>query len=167
MNVVTFPLLNITLNINPIAFELLGVTIYWYAIFIVSAMILAFIIFKKRDGLYNIKFDDMLDLSIYMLPISIISARLYYIIFNLEYYIKSPEQIFNIRTGGLAIYGGIIGGLITCIIFCKKRKIKLLNLLDFIAPALALRTGNRKMGQLCKHRSIWGRNYTTMENGNI
>ena len=167
MNTVTFPLLNLNLNINPIAFELLGVTIYWYAIFIVSAMILAFIIFKKRDGLYNIKFDDILDLSIYMIPISIISARLYYIIFNIGYYIKSPAQIFNIRTGGLAIYGGIIGGLITCIIFCKKRKIKLLNLLDFIAPALALRTSNRKMGKLCKHRSIWGRNYTAMENGNL
>lgn len=138
MNTVSFPLLNIILNINPVAFELFGVSIHWYAIFIVSAMILAFIIFKKIDGLYNIKFDDIIDLAVYLIPISIISARLYYIIFNLEYYIKSPEQILNIRTGGLAIYGGIIGGLITCIVFCKKRKIKLLDLLDFIAPALAL-----------------------------
>ena len=47
-------------------------------------------------------------------------------------------QMFNIRTGGLAIYGGIIGGIITCIIFCKKRKIKVLDLLDYMAPALAL-----------------------------
>ena len=167
MNKITFPLLNLTLEINPIAFEIYGIDIHWYAIFIVSAMILALLMFKKRENLYNIKFEDILDLAIYLIPISVISARLYYILFNLEYYIKSPELILNLRTGGLAIYGGIIGGLITCIIFCKKRKIKILNLLDFIVPALALRTSNRKMGKLCKHRSVWSTDYVTMENGNI
>ena len=58
--------------------------------------------------------------------------------FDLKYFIKNPMQIFNIRTGGLAIYGGIIGGIITCIVFCKKRKINILDLLDYLAPALAL-----------------------------
>ena len=149
MNTITFPMLNLKLNIEPIAFDLFGINIHWYAIFIVLAMILALIIFKIKDGLYNIKFSDLLDLVIYLIPISIISARLYYVIFNFGYYIKSPEQILNVRTGGLAIYGGIIGGLITCIIFCNKRNIKMLDLLDFMAPALALRTSNRKMGEFC------------------
>jgi len=149
MNIVTFPMLNLNFEINPVAFEIFGVEIHWYAIFIVSAMILALIISKRRDGLYNIKFADLVDLVIYLIPISIISARLYYVIFNLEYYISFPEQILNIRTGGLAIYGGILGGIITCFIFCKKRDIKLLDLLDFVAPALALRTSNRKMGKFC------------------
>ena len=167
MSTISFPLLNLTLKINPVAFEIFGIAIHWYAIFIVSAMILALIIFKNRDGLYNIKFAELVDLVIYLIPISIISARLYYVIFNLEYYIGFPEQIFSIRTGGLAIYGGIIGGLITCMAFCKKRGIKLLDLLDFIAPALALRTSNRKMGKFYKYRSIWGRNYIALENGNI
>lgn len=138
MNTITFPLLNLSLNINPIAFEIFGIEIHWYAILIVSGMILALAIFKIRDGLYNIKFDDIIDLVIFIIPIAIISARLYYIIFNLEYYIKMPSQILNIRTGGLAIYGGIIGGIITCIIFCKKKGIKLLDLLDYMAPGLAL-----------------------------
>jgi len=167
MNTITFPLLNLNMKIDPVAFEIFGLEIHWYAIFIVSAMILALIIFKIRDDLYNIKFEDILDLAVFVIPIAIISARIYYIIFNLEYYIKSPEQILNLRTGGLAIYGGIIGGLITCIIFCRKRKIKILDLLDFIAPALALRTSNRKMGKLCKYRSLWGRNKCAVENGNI
>lgn len=167
MNTTTFPLLNLNLNLDPVAFEIFGLEIHWYAIFIVSAMILALIIFKIRDDLYNIKFEDILDLAVFVIPIAIISARIYYIIFNLEYYIKSPEHILNLRTGGLAIYGGIIGGLITCIVFCKKRKIKILDLLDFIAPALALRTSNRKMGKLCKCRSLWGRNKCAVENGNI
>lgn len=167
MNSISFPLLNLNLNVDPVAFELFGTEIHWYAIFIVSAMLLALLIFKIRDGLYSIKFSDVIDLAVYMIPISIISARIYYVMFNLGYYIESPEQILNIRSGGLAIYGGIIGGLITCIIFCRKRNIKLLNLLDFIAPALALRTSNGKMGKLCKHRSLWGRNSITLANGNI
>ena len=167
MNEVTFPMLNLKINIDNIAFSILGIDIYWYAILIVSAMILAFIIFKLRDGLYDIRFSDIIDLAIFLIPISIISARIYYVIFNLNYYIESPTQILNFRSGGLAIYGGIIGGIITCIIFCKKRNIKLLNLLDYIAPGLALRSSNRKMGKLYKHRSIWNRNNITLENGNI
>ena len=139
MNIIKFPMLNLTMNINNIAFSIGGVSIYWYAIFITLAIAIAMLIFKKRDGLYGIKYADIIDLAILIIPISIISARLYYIIFyNAKYYLENPIQILNIRTGGLAIYGGIIGGIITCIVFCKKRKIELLNLLDFMAPALAL-----------------------------
>ena len=138
MNTITFPILNLTLNIDPVAFELFGIEIHWYVVLIVSGMILALLIFKIRDGIYNIKYEDIIDLAVYVIPIAIISARLYYVIFNLEYYVKWPLEILDLRTGGLAIYGGIIGGLITCIIFCKKRNIKVLNLLDYIAPCLAL-----------------------------
>lgn len=148
MNEVTFPMLNLKLNIDNVAFSIFGIDIYWYAILIVSAMIIALLMFKKRDGLYEIKFADILDLSIYLIPISIISARIYYVVFDFKYYMEYPLEILNIRTGGLAIYGGIIGGILTCIVFCKKRNIKLLNLLDYIAPALALRTSYRKMGKL-------------------
>lgn len=139
MSTVSFPLLNLKLNIEPVAFSIFGIEVYWYAIFIVSAIIIGITIFKLRDGLYGIKSSDMLDLLIYLIPISILSARLYYVLFKLEYYIQSPSQIFNFRNGGLAIYGGIIGGIITCIVFCKKRNIKVFNLLDFVAPMFALR----------------------------
>ena len=139
MNTVTFPAFNLTINIENIAFNIGGVAIYWYAIFITSAIGIAALIFKKRDGLYGIKFNEIMDLAVLIIPISIISARFYYIIFyDVKYYFENPIQMLNIRNGGLAIYGGIIGGIITCVIFCKKRKIDLLNLLDFMAPALAL-----------------------------
>ena len=118
-------------------------------------------------GKYGIKFTNMIDLCIFLIPISIICARIYYVLFELDYYIKEPLQIFNLRNGGLAIYGGIIGGAITCYIFCKKKKIKILDLLDFIVPCLALRTSNRKVGKLYKYRSIWNTNKTSVENGNI
>jgi len=147
MNTITFPLLNLKLEISRIAFSIENIDIYWYAILIMLAFLIALVILKIKDGKFNIKFADVFDLSLYVIPISIISARIYYILFNIEYYINNPSQIFNLKAGGLAIYGGIIGGLITCYVFCKKRKINLLDLLDYIAPCLALRTSNRKMGE--------------------
>lgn len=138
MNTVAFPGLNLELNIQKVAFGIFGIEIYWYAILIVVAIILALILYKKRDGLYDIKYNDILDLCLYLIPISIICARLYYMAFNLQYYMQFPKQILNLRSGGLAIYGAVIGGGITCFIFCRKRKINILDLLDYIVPGLVL-----------------------------
>ena len=138
MNIIKFPGLNLNLEISKTAFSIGNINIYWYAILMVSAFIIALIILKIKDGKFGIKFSDIFDLSIYVIPISIISARIYYILFNLEYYIHNPYNIFDLRSGGLAIYGGIIGALITCYIFCKKRKINLLDLIDYVVPVLAL-----------------------------
>ena len=143
MNKISFPLLNLELQISRIAFSIGNIDIYWYAILMVFAFVISLIIFKTKDGKFGIKFNDILDLSIFVIPISIISARLYYIVFNANYYISNTIQIFNLRSGGLAIYGGIIGGVITCYVFCKKRKINLLDLLDYIVPCLVLRPSNR------------------------
>jgi len=146
MKTVTFPALNLTLYINRVAFTTLGIEIYWYAILMVSAMIIAILMFKKRDGLYGIKFSNILDLLIFLIPISLIFARIYYVVFNLNYYIENPAQILNVRNGGMAIYGGVIGGAITCYLFCKKRKIDLLDLLDFLVPGLVLGQGIGRWG---------------------
>ena len=135
---VTFPSLGLKFNIDRVAFNILGIDIYWYAILIVSAILISFLILKINNKRCNIEYKDILDLSIFLIPISIICARLYYVIFDLEYFLKNPSQIFNIRDGGLAIYGGIIGGIITCYIFCKKRNISFLDLLDYLVPCLAL-----------------------------
>ena len=138
MNYITFPVINLKLNISPIAFKILGLEIYWYAIIIVVGMLVAILLCKKKDMLYGIKYQDILDLSIFLIPISIISARLYYILFNLSFYIENVGDIFKIRNGGLAIYGGIIGGLITIAYFTKIKKIYFLDLLDYIVPSLSL-----------------------------
>lgn len=146
MGRITFPGLNLDFEISRIAFSVSNIDIYWYAIIMASAFIIALIIFKINDGKLNIKFSDILDLSIYVIPISILSARLYYVLFNISKYIENPLEIFDFRSGGLAIYGGIIGGAITCHIFCKKRKIDILDMLDYIVPCLALRTSDWKVG---------------------
>lgn len=121
-----------------VAFSILGIDIYWYAVLIVLGIGLGIILCKFKDGKFGIKFEDILDLSLIMLPIAFVCARLYYVLFSLSYYINYPNEIFNIKDGGLAIYGGIIGAVITIIIFCKIKKIKILDLLDYLAPCLAL-----------------------------
>lgn len=134
---VTFPLLNLELNISKVAFTVFEIPIYWYAILIVASLSLAILLCKKNDGKYNIKFDDIIDLSIILIPVAFICARLYYVIFNLKDY-TNFASILNIKDGGLAIYGGIIGGAIVIYFFCKKKNIKMLDLLDYIVPYLAL-----------------------------
>lgn len=138
MNQITFPLLNLKLNISQIAFKIFGFEIYWYAVIIVTAIIIAILVCKKNDGIHEIKFDTILDIAIYLIPISIISARIYYVLFNLSYYMQSPKSIFDLRSGGIAIYGGIIGGIITVIIYAKVKQLNFKDLLDYIAPALAI-----------------------------
>ena len=138
MYIVNFEGLGIYLKINKVAISLFGINIYWYAIFIVIAFILGILLCKKDNGKYNIKFDDVLELLLFVIPISIISARLYFILFRLNYYIQNPSEILDIRNGGLAIYGGIIGAILTIVLFCKKKNINILDMCDYIAPYLPL-----------------------------
>lgn len=146
MNIVKFPLLNLELEISEVAINIFGLGIKWYAIIIVFCIILALIWCKFKSKKYDIDFDEILNLFIILIPTVIICARLYYVIFNLDYYLKYPIEILNIRAGGLAIYGGIIGGIIASYIYCRIRKINVLNLLDCIAPILALSQGIGRWG---------------------
>lgn len=138
MNEVTFPGINLYLNINRVAFSIGGIDIYWYAILIVLAFGIGIILCKKDDKKYNIDFDNILEVLIIVIPISIICARLYFVLFKLNYYLEYPKEILNIRDGGLAIYGGIIGAVITIAIYCKVKEISILDMLDYIVPYLAL-----------------------------
>lgn len=138
INEITFPALNLKLHISRIAFSLFGVNIYWYAILITFAMALSIFLMNKDDKKYNINFDDILLLIILTIPIAFIGARIYYVIFNINYYFSNPTKILNIRDGGLAIYGGIIAGTITIIIYCKIKKINILDVLDYVVPYVAM-----------------------------
>lgn len=167
MNPISFPNLNLTFLINPVAISIFGLNIYWYGIIIVSAILLGLLLAKRDNGLHKIKFEDMFDFVIIAVIIGIISARLYYVLFKLEYYKNNLDEIFKIWNGGLAIYGGIIGALVTCVFFCKKRGIKFLNMTDYIVPFLALRSIYWQMGKFNKPRSIWGKNRKLFKNENI
>lgn len=138
MKEIVFPAFNLKFEINSIAITVFDIDIYWYAILITLAFIIALVFCKKDDSKYGINFDSILELMIRIIPVSIISARLYYVLFKFDYYIQNPIEILNIRNGGLAIYGGIIGGVIAILIYCRKSGINILNMLDYIVPYLAL-----------------------------
>ena len=138
MNIVTFPGLNLSFQISRIAFQIGSIKIYWYAILIALSFLIAIVTLKKECSKNKINYEDILEIMIIAIPIAIISARLYYVIFNLDYYLKNPLEIINIKNGGLAIYGGIIGACITIIICAKKKKIKILKICDMCVPYLSL-----------------------------
>lgn len=139
MKEIIFHGLGLNFKINNIAINIGNISIYWYAILIVIAFIIAIVFLKKDDGKYNIKFDeDLLELICIIIPISIISARVYYVLFKLKEYVKNPISIFYISDGGLAIYGGIIGAIITTVIYCKIKKINIFDVLDYMIPYLPL-----------------------------
>lgn len=138
MKPIIFPNLGLTFNINPVAFSIGNKDIYWYGIIITLGIVLAiFLAWKNRDK-QKIKWDDITDFVLFAIPIGIVCARLYYVIFKWDYYSQHLIEIFQIWNGGLAIYGGVIGGILTAIVFCKVKKINFLELCDYCAPYLAL-----------------------------
>ncbi|NLA86156.1 MAG: prolipoprotein diacylglyceryl transferase [Clostridiales bacterium] len=138
MQPISFPGLGITFTINKEAFSILGWPVYWYAIFLAFGFCLGGVLAYRNAKKFGIKSNDLTDLFLILVPVSIVGARLYYVIFTWSMYKDNLLEIFNIRHGGLAIYGGVISALITAFIFARKRKINLLDLLDLLAPYLAL-----------------------------
>jgi len=138
MNQVSFPGLGLTFELDRIAFSVLGKEIYWYALIIVSGFLLAVLYGRKRAPEFGLKKDDILDLLLYAVPVAILCARAYYVIFNFGLYRDNPIHMLYIWEGGIAIYGAIIGSLITVIVFCKRRKLPLNGMLDIGALGLLI-----------------------------
>lgn len=123
---------------NQIALDLKFVQIYWYSIFIFLAIMIGAILFFKEAKKNKLKEEFLVNLVFYAVVFGIIGARLYYCLFNLDYYIHSPIEILKIWEGGLAIHGGIIAGAIWIIYYSKKHKINFLKVFDIVAPSLLI-----------------------------
>ena len=122
---------------DPIAFSIGNIDIRWYGILIAFGMLLGILIACRRAPSQGIKDDDVLDTVIWMLPMAVIGARAYYVLFNLSIYHSFADAI-NIRGGGLAIHGGLIFAIITVVIVCHHKKISALNMIDLLIPVTAL-----------------------------
>ena len=123
---------------NPNAITIKNFSIRWYSIFILIAFALGMLIIEKQAIKKGIKKIVISNLCFYLIIVSIIGARIYYCIFNLDYYLYHLLDIFKIWEGGLAIHGGIIASIIFITIYTKKHHINLLQLLDIFVPALIL-----------------------------
>lgn len=123
---------------NPIAFSILGLSIRWYGILIGSGMLIAIVVAYFTSKLRNFDYDELLNIVLIALPLSIIGARLYYVIFNFSYYSKNLGEIINTRQGGLAIHGGVIVGFLCAYIYTHVRKLNFLVVADIAAPSIIL-----------------------------
>lgn len=123
---------------NPIAISIGPTEVRWYAILILTGFIIGMFLVKKEAIRQKLDTKKIMDLCFYLVLVSIIGARLYYVIFKFSEYKENIIDIFKIWEGGLAIHGGIIAGITFSYIYCKKNKINFLTLTDIISPALIL-----------------------------
>ena len=137
-SVISFPMLgNLRLN-PPSYFTIFGRPIYFYGVIIGLAFLLGILFASKRAGRFGLKEDDIYDAAIWGIPCAIIGARLYYVLFQLDYYRQYPGEILAIRNGGLAIYGGVIAGVLTAYLVCRRKKIPFPAMLDCLCYGLLL-----------------------------
>ena len=123
---------------GPIAFSILGLDIRWYGILIATGMIIAVLLSYFRAPRFEIEKDDVYNAALIMIPVGVIGARIYYVLFNWKYYAGDFMQMINIRGGGLAIHGGLIFAALAVYIYCRIKKIDFLNLFDLYFPTVAL-----------------------------
>lgn len=132
---VTFPGLGLEFHLNPIAFSVLGWPIHWYGIIIAAGFLLAVAYCTRVSKRFGIREDDVLDMLFFAVPLSIVGARLYYVLFYLDLYRRADGSLdfgamVRIWDGGLAIYGGVIASALTLLVFCRVKKISFLAFAD-------------------------------------
>ena len=166
MSYISFPGLGIEpFHIDKAAFTVFGRDVAWYGILITCGMLIAIAVAFRLIKFEHISADDLIDLALYAIIFGVIGARLYYVIFSwneFDYLVTSGSFFYNlwhsfvniiaIWEGGLAIYGGVIGGMIVGIVFAKVKKIHFLKVFDILAPSVMI-------GQIIGR---WG-NFVNME----
>ncbi|MBS3149947.1 prolipoprotein diacylglyceryl transferase [Candidatus Woesearchaeota archaeon] len=122
--------------INPVIFKISSLEIRWYGLIMALAFLIGSFIAVKLGKKRNLSKDQIYDFLLYLIPFSIIFARLFHVfVYNSSYYIENPVQIIQIWKGGVSLYGGLFGALLAGLIFSKKRKIPFYDLADvFIIP---------------------------------
>ena len=137
-NNVTFPRLGISLDISPVAFHIGQKEIYWYALIILTGFFAGLALASRGCEKRGLKKEAVLDIALYGIAFGIIGARLYYVIFSWKDFSHDILGIFRIWEGGLAIYGGIIAACISTTVYCRIKKLNILNALDVCCVGLLL-----------------------------
>ncbi len=169
MRNVTFPNLGFEFNFNPIAFSIGSIEVHWYALIIAVGFILAVIYCFRRAKRFGIDLDRLTDMVLGGLIGGIIGARLYYVLFKLDYYLANPLDIFKTWEGGLAIYGGIIGALLVAWAVAHFRRIKFGPVLDLAGLGFLIGQGIGRWANFvnveafgCNTTLPWGMSGTTV-----
>ena len=135
---ISFPMLG-DFSINPPSFfTVFGKNIYFYGVIIAFAFLLGVVYCAKNSKKYGLSEDDVYDIFLWLMPLSIVGARIYYVLFKLDYYKAHPDEIFAVWEGGLAIYGGIIVGVLVIILVSRRKKIPAAAAFDLFICACIL-----------------------------
>ena len=143
--------------VNPVAFSLFGVSVYWYGIIIASAIVIGVWLAMRESRRRGIDPENIIDLCLWAVPFAVIGGRLFYVIFTWEMFKNDPISILYIWHGGLAIYGVVIVGVLVVYLFSRRRKLGFVNMLDILAPSLVL---GQAMGR-------WGNFFNQEAYGNV
>ena len=146
---------------NPEMFSIGGISIKWYSVLILTGVLIGYFLAKREGDKFKFPKDFIFDLVFYVMIFGIIGARLYYVIFNFSYYKDNLLEIFKIWNGGLAIHGGIIAGLITLIVYAKKKKVNPVVLTDIAVPSLIIAQAIGRWGNFFNSEAHGG--ITTLE----
>ncbi len=136
---IEFPNLGISLHNIQSGFDVFGFRIAFYGVIIAAGMIIGYLVAEWQARRTGQNPDMYLDFALIAIPVSVICARIYYVIFSWDLYQENLLQVFNTRNGGLAIYGGVIGAFITAYIYAKVKKVSFGLLAD--TGCLGLITG--------------------------
>lgn len=123
---------------NPVMIKIFNFEVRWYSFFILLGIIIAFLYLNNESKKYKAPKDFMFNLTFYTVIFGLIGARLYYVIFNWQLYSHDVLAAFRFWEGGLAIHGGIIAGLITIYLYCRRKKARFLKIIDIAAPAVLI-----------------------------
>ena len=156
---ISFPGLGIgEFSVDSVAFTIPGtqIDIAWYAIIITFGMLccIAYAVLQSRK--IGMTIDDVIDFALFTIPIGVIGARLYYVIFDNENTYETIIDVFNIRQGGLAIYGGIIAGALTVLAVSFFKKISFFAFGDCVAPGVLLAQGIGRWGNFMNGEAFGG-----------
>ncbi len=151
---VSFPGLGLDFQLRRWAFEIFGLPIYWYGIIIALAFLAAVLLGLRSCRRYDIEPDNVLDMVLFAAPAAIVGARLYYVIFSWDQYKNNLIDIFKIRDGGLAIYGGVIAAVLVAWIYGRVKKMSFLNIMDFAAPYIVLGQGIGRWGNFVNQEAF-------------
>lgn len=154
---ISFPMLGDGFKITASdTYNLFGFSLHWYGAIIALGFLLAVIYVMRRSSQFGLTSDNLIDMLICAVPSAIVGARLYYVIFNPSLYKDNFSDIFKIWSGGLAIYGGIIGAVIAVIIFCRVKKLPMGPFFDLGAFGLLIGQSIGRWGNFV-NREAFGR----------
>lgn len=141
---------------DPVAFSIFGIDVAWYGILISMGVLIGAILAMREAKRVGIDEEVLIDFLIWEIPLCLVGARLYYVIFEWDMYKNNPIEALNIRNGGLAIHGAIITAIIVAVVFTRIRKLSFWTIADICAPSLILAQSIGRWGNFINQEAHGG-----------